>query len=158
MEDAAHYRSLRSGSWLVQLTLLTLAFFVLCDVESARGQQATSAIAPYAGTWRATTYNRALDSVIVTWRWVQRTDSAGTLTFGDEGPNPTRVVFASADSLVFDLLVPLRFGAGHPLDGARQRYVARVRGDSLTGTSWTTVVDGRRGQRPFRGIRLNAIR
>jgi hypothetical protein len=134
--------------------LLILACVVLRVSESPRGQQPASAIAPYAGTWRAATYNRALDRVLVTWRWVQGTDSAGTLAFGDERANPTRVVLASADSLVFDLLVPLRIEAGHPLDGARQRYVARVRGASVSGTSWTKVVDGRRGQRPFRGIRL----
>jgi hypothetical protein len=135
--------------------VLVLATFIMSAVNDAHGQEKASAMALYTGSWRATTYNRATDSVLVTLLWVQGTDSNGTVTFGDEATHgPTRVVFASADSIVFDLLTPLRFGSGHPLDGARQRYVARVRGDSLTGTVWTTVVDGRRGQRPFRGTRL----
>ena len=135
-------------------TILALVICALYPPYDVCGQQTTNQIAAYAGTWQATTYNRAMDSVMVTWTWVQGADSNGTFAFGNESANPTRVVFASPDSLVLDLLVPLRFGAGHPLDGARQRYVARVRGDSLSGTSWTTVVDGRRGQRPFRGSRV----
>lgn len=135
--------------------LLGLAIFIMSAARDARGQEPASAMALYTGSWRATTYNRAMDSALVTWLWVQSTDSNGTVTFGDEPTHgPTRMVFASADSIVFDLLTPLRFGPGHPLDGARQRYVARARGDSLTGTVWTTVVDGRRGQRPFQGTRL----
>jgi len=54
---------------------------------------------------------------------------------------------------VFDLLTALRFEAGNPLDGARQRYVGQVRGDSITGTSHTRLEDGRQGRRPFAGAR-----
>ena len=130
-----------------------LAWVAWCS-HAADPQQPSRPIWAYVGTWRATTYNRAMDSAMVTWTWVQSADSSGTLAFGNERPNPTRVVLISTDSLVFDLLVPLHFGAGHPWEGARQRYVARVRDDSLSGTAWTTVVDGRRGQRPFRGSRV----
>ena len=138
---------------MLKSIVAVLACIAWCS-QAADPQQPTNPIAVYLGTWRATTYNRTMDSVMVTWTWVQSADSSGTLAFGDERANPTRVVFASADSLVFDLLVPLHFGAGHPWEGARQRYVARIRNDSLSGTAWTTVVDGRRGQRPFRGSRV----
>jgi hypothetical protein len=134
--------------------VVLLGILITGAATATPGQEAATAIGMYRGTWRAMTYNRTMDSALVTLLWVQGADSNGTVTFGDEATHgPTRVIFASADSIVFDLLTPLRFGPGHPLDGARQRYVVRVRGDSLSGTVWSTVVDGRRGQRPVRGTR-----
>ena len=56
----------------------------------------------YAGTWQGSF------GLAVTWTWVQGADSAGTITFmNDTTRYHTRVIFASADSLVADVIEPV---------------------------------------------------
>jgi hypothetical protein len=139
------------------MTRLAIAAGCLLTVSvasTAGAQGKADFIEPYRGTWRGVIYNRARDSVMVTWQWVQGSDSTGRFTFAQESTfTSSRVVFASSDSIVFDLLSPLRFSPGHPYDGATQRYVALIRGDSVLGTVYTRLVDGRQGRRPFAGVR-----
>ena len=113
------------------MTRLAIAAGCLLTVSvasTAGAQGKADFIEPYRGTWRGVIYNRARDSVVVTWQWVQGSDSTGRSTFAQESTfTSSRVVFASSDSIVFDLLSPLRFSPGHPYDGATQRYLAACR-------------------------------
>ena len=59
----------------------------------------------YAGTWRGAF------GQMISWTWVQGADSSGSITFAnDTTPIPTRVLFASADSLVVDVTRPVETG------------------------------------------------
>jgi pimeloyl-ACP methyl ester carboxylesterase len=65
---------------------------------------------------------------------------------------PTRIISATSDSVVFELLQPL-----DGLDSAMLRFVARPSGDSITGDVHVTVRDGRVGRRSFNGARVGRV-
>jgi pimeloyl-ACP methyl ester carboxylesterase len=90
---------------------------------------------------------------MTTWTWVQGRDGTGTMTFVDEFASlPTRLVMATADSVVFELLRPLA-GA----DSMMLRFTGRARGDSLIGDAIVRIRDGRTGRRPFDGARIGPL-
>ena len=136
---------------------LGLLLFILFHVALDATAQTPDRIVRYAGTWKAKIFNRNLDSVLVTWQWQQNLDSTGVFKFADEAVHSaTRIGFSSEDSVVFDLLKPLQFPTGHPWDGATQRYVAEVLGDSIVGIVYTRIKDGRQGRRLFAGTRATS--
>jgi pimeloyl-ACP methyl ester carboxylesterase len=106
-----------------------------------------------AGTWRGRSLNRTRDSILVHWTWVNGADGTGAITFADEmSAIPTRLISATTDSVIFELLQPL---AGP--DSAMLRFAGRPGGDSLAGEIRVRVRDGRMGRRPFDGVRVGPV-
>ena len=105
------------------------------------------------GTWRGRSLSRARDSVLVNWTWVNGADGTGSITFADEmSAVPTRLLSATTDSVVFELLQPLEGP-----DSAMLRFAGQPRGDSIVGDIRVRVRDGRVGRRPFDGVRVGGV-
>jgi arylsulfatase A-like enzyme len=78
----------------------------------------------YAGTWHGQF------GMVVTWTWVLRADSTGTIAFADDTTRTrTRVTFASSDSLVADVTAPV----STPRGMATMHFVCYLCEDELQG-------------------------
>jgi len=107
----------------------------------------------YSGTWRGRLLSRNRDSVMVNWTWVNGPDGTGSMTFADEmAAAPTRVISATTDSVVFELLRPLTGP-----DSMMLTFVGLPSGDSLTGEVRVSQRDGRTGRRPFDATRVGPV-
>ena len=98
----------------------------------------------YAGTWHGQI------ATAVTWTWVLRADSTGTITFAnDTTTTPTRVIFASSDSLVADLTAPVETPRGM----STMRFICYLCEDELRGRVNVRQQDGSVRRASFRASR-----
>ena len=122
----------------VLLVLPTLALLFACTPRL----QSPTPMAAYRGTWQGRFLAPASDTPIMTWTWVQSADSLGAFTFGRETVSvATRVLSVNVDSIVVALTRPIRAPRFGPAEWQLQ-FVARVKGDTLTGTLLSTTVGG----------------
>jgi hypothetical protein len=91
---------------------------------------------------------------VVRWTLVQRSDSSGTFTFGNEtASTPTRVVGITRDSVLIELTEGVRAPRYFPFEVSLQ-LLGAVRGDSMTGVVLTRLPEGSLRRSPMEAARI----
>ena len=101
----------------------------------------------YAGTWRGAS------PVGMSWTWTQHADSTGTFSFRrDTIAVPTRLLFASTDSVMFELTRGVSTPA-RAVEDTRIRVVGYACGNEMSGLVYVTGPNQRSQRVPFDALR-----
>lgn len=109
---------------------MVLSYRRTCDARAP----APANLAGYAGTWRGNIHPPGSDSATASFTWAQTADSAGSLRFPpDTLLVAARVVTASPDSILVQLVSPTYRPPQFPPPAAPVRLVGQVCGDEFAG-------------------------